>query len=68
MGFLGDAKAKLTQAVDSQGDKIAGGLDKAGQLVDKKTGGKYSEKIKTGVDKAKGALDGLDGKNDDIKD
>ncbi|MFL6172667.1 MAG: antitoxin [Marmoricola sp.] len=67
MGFLSDAKAKLTKAVDSNGDKIAGGLDKAGQLVDKKTGGKYSDKIKTGVDKAKDSLDGLDGKNDDIK-
>ena len=30
MGFLDDAKAKLTDAVDSQGDKIADGLDKAG--------------------------------------
>lgn len=67
MGFLSDAKARLTKAVDSNGDKIAGGLDKAGQLVDKKTGGKYSDKIKAGVDKAKDSLDGLDGKNDDIK-
>lgn len=68
MGFLSDAKAKLTKAVDSQGDKIAGGLEKAGELVDKKTKGKYSDKIQTGVDKAKNTLDGLDGKNDDIKD
>jgi hypothetical protein len=43
MGFLSDAKAKLTKAVDSQGDKID-----------------------TGVDKAKDALDKLDGKDDDI--
>jgi hypothetical protein len=66
MGFLSDLKAKLTKAVDSQGDKIGDGLDKAGDLVDKQTGGKYDDKIDTGVDKAKDALDGLDGKNDDI--
>jgi hypothetical protein len=59
MGFLSDAKAKLTKAVDSQGDKIGDGLEKAGDLVDKKTGHKY-------VDKAKDALDKLDGKDDDI--
>jgi hypothetical protein len=52
--------------VDSQGDKIGQGLEKAGEMVDKKTGGKYGEKIDTGVDKAKDALDDLDGKNDDI--
>jgi hypothetical protein len=66
MGFLSDLKAKLTKAVDSQGDKIGDGLDKAGDVVDKQTGGKYDDKIDTGVDKAKDALDGLDGKNDDI--
>jgi hypothetical protein len=66
MGFLNDVKAKLTKAVDSQGDKIGDGLEKAGDLVDKKTGGKYAEKIDAGVDKAKDALDDLDGKDDDI--
>jgi hypothetical protein len=66
MGFLDNAKQKLTKAVDSQGDKIAAGLDKAGDLIEKKTGGKYDDKIEGGIDKAKDALDGLDGKNDDI--
>lgn len=66
MGFLDDAKEKLKDAVDSQGDKIAQGLDKAGDLVDDKTGGKHGDKIDSAVDKAKDALDGLDGKDDDI--
>jgi len=66
MGFLSDVKAKLTKAVDSQGDKIGDGLEKAGDVVDKQTGGKYDSQIDTGVDKAKDALDNLDGKNDDI--
>lgn len=50
-------KKKAEQAVDEHGDKIAQGLDKAGDMVDKKTGGKYSDKIDTGVDKAKEALE-----------
>ena len=66
MGFLNDIKGKLTGAVDSQGDKIAAGLDKAGELIDDKTGGKFGDKVDLGVDKAKDALDGLDGKDDDI--
>jgi hypothetical protein len=67
MGFLDDAKAKLAEAVDSHGEKIAAGIDKAGDLVDEKTGGKYSEHIESGKDKAADALDSLDGKNDDIR-
>ncbi|MCW2786840.1 MAG: hypothetical protein JWP74_3357 [Marmoricola sp.] len=66
MGFLDDAKSKLTKAVDDHGGQIASGLDKAGQLVDKKTKGKYTDKIHTGIGKAKDGLDKLDGKNDDI--
>jgi len=66
MGFLSDVKAKLTKAVDSQGDKIGDGVEKAGDMVDKQTGGKYGDKIDMGVDKAKDALDDLDGKDDDI--
>jgi len=68
MGLLDNAKKKLTDAVDAHGEKIASGLDKAGEFVDKKTGGKYTEKIDGGLGKAKDALDKLDGKNDDIPD
>lgn len=66
VGFLDDAKNKLTDAVDSQGDKISDGLDKAADFASDKTGGKFDDKIETGVDKAKDALDGLDGQDDDI--
>lgn len=67
MGFLDKMKGKATQMVDKHGDQIAGGLDKAADLVDKKTKGKYRDKIATGNQKAKDALDKLDDKNDDIK-
>ena len=66
MGFLDNAKDKLTKAVDEHGDKIAGGIDKAAHAVDQRTGGKHSDKISGGAAKAKDALDKLDGKDDDI--
>ena len=49
MGFLDKLKGKAKTAVDQHGDKIAGGIDKAAAMADKKT---------------KDALDKLDGKND----
>ncbi len=66
VGFLDDAKDKLSDAVDSQGDKIGDGLDKAADFASDKTGGKFDDKIDLGADKAKDALDGLDGQDDDI--
>ena len=73
MGFLdklkgGALKARktATKAVDDHGDKIASGIDKAADVVDRKTKGKYADKIDSGREKAKDALDKLDGKNDDI--
>jgi hypothetical protein len=67
-GKSGDLKDKATGLVDSQGDKVGEGLDKAGDFADDKTGGKYGGKIDQGVDMAKDKLDGLDGQNDDIPD
>ncbi|WP_341928208.1 Rv0909 family putative TA system antitoxin [Nocardioides psychrotolerans] len=66
MGFLDDAKKKLTKAVDQHGDKIASGIDKAAAAADKKTGGKHSDKIAKATTKAKDGLDKLDKKNDDL--
>src|SRR5687768_17023394 len=62
-GFLDDAKAKRTDAADQHGDEIAIGHEKARAAVDKQTGGKHSDKITTGVAKAK---EGLDGRRDDF--
>ena len=66
MSFIDKAKEALSGAVDKHGDKVADGIDKAAKLADDKTKGKYSEKIATGAEKAKDALDNLDGKNDDL--
>lgn len=61
-------KDKLSKAVDEHGDRIGGAAEKAGKLINEKTGGKYADKIDSAVGKAKDALDGLDGQNDDIAD
>ncbi|MEO6997849.1 MAG: antitoxin [Terracoccus sp.] len=66
MGVFDNMKDKLTELVDQHGDKAGDGVDKAGDLADEKTGGKYADKVDMGQQKAKDALDGLDGKDDDI--
>lgn len=66
MGFLDKLKGKASDAVDQHGEKISDGLDKAKTFIDDKTGGKLGDKGDVAVDKAKDALDALDGKNDDI--
>ena len=67
MGFLDKMKRSVTGAVDQHGAKIATGVDKAAEAIDKKTGGKHHDKIEQGTEKTKDALDKLDGKDDDIK-
>ena len=67
MGFLDDAKAKAADAVDDHADKIESGIDKASDLVDDKTGGKFDDKIESGADKLRDGLDSLDGKDDDLR-
>lgn len=62
MGFLDDAKDKVSDLIHGHEDKVEDGIDKAGDLVDDKTGGKYEDKVDMAQDKAKDALDGLDGK------
>ena len=64
MGFLDKLRKSATKAVDEHGDKISRGLDKAADAVDKKTKGKYSGQIETGLGKTKEGLDRLDDKRD----
>lgn len=64
MGFLDKLRKGATKAVDEHGDKISRGLDKAADAVDKKTKGKYSGQIRTGLGKTKEGLDRLDDKRD----
>mgnify|MGYP000855353359 CR=1 FL=1 len=59
MGFLD----KVTDAVADHADEAEKVIDKAADLVDDKTGGKYDDQIGTGVDKAKDVIADLE-KND----
>ena len=64
MGF-DEIKDKLSDAVKQHGDRIDKGIDKAAEFVDEKTGGRYSEHIDAGVEKAKDALDSLSESGDE---
>ena len=60
MGFLDKFKDKAADAVGKHGDKISGGLDKAGEFADKKTKGKYTDKIAMGKGKIGEGMSKLD--------
>lgn len=57
MGFLDKAKDLVT---DNK-DQLKDGIDKAADVVDDRTGGKHSDHIGQVADKAKDAIDKLDG-------
>lgn len=58
MGFSDWFKKAKDTAVDNK-DTVTEGIDKAADVADDKTGGKYSEQIDAGADKAKEVVDGL---------
>ena len=60
MGFMD----KIKQAVGSNAGKAEGAVGKAAGMVDRKTGGKYTDKIDQATDKGLDAADKLDGKVD----
>ena len=57
MGLLDKAKS----LVAGNKDKVKDGIDKAADLADDKTGKKHTEQIDSAADKAKDAVDKLDG-------
>lgn len=57
---LGKLAKKVKAVVDTKGDRIASGIDKATDLVDKKTKGRYHDKLQK--------VDGLAERLDKTKD
>lgn len=53
-------KDKAGDLAAEHGDKIDAGIDKAADLANKATGGKFDEQIDSVADKAKDAADKLD--------
>ena len=60
MGFLDDAVDKAKGLVDQNDEKVDGAIEKAGDLVDDKTGDKYAGH----VDKAQDLLQEKTGEGD----
>ncbi|MEU6809441.1 antitoxin [Streptomyces sp. NPDC046831] len=56
---LGPARDTVSGFARQHGGQIEHGLDRAARLVDEKTKGKYSGKVRAGTDKAKAAVDRL---------
>jgi MT0933-like antitoxin protein len=56
MGLLDKVKG----LVGKNADKAKSTVDKAGDVVDDKTGGQYNDQIESGTEKAKDAIDKLD--------
>jgi MT0933-like antitoxin protein len=54
MGFMD----KMKEMVSGHKDQASGAIDKAGDVADDKTGGKYADKVDTAQEKAKDALGG----------
>ena len=62
MGFMDKFKGmfgKGMEAAAGQADKVEDGIDKAADVVDDKTGGKYSDQIDSGAEKAKDLVEGM---------
>jgi hypothetical protein len=60
MGFLDDAKDKISDLVNDNPEKVEEysdqGIDKAGDALDGATGGKYAEQVDAGQEKADDAI------------
>jgi hypothetical protein len=50
MGFLDDAAAKAKDLADQHDEQVDDAIEKAGDLVDEKTGDKYADKVDQGQD------------------
>ena len=55
---------KVKEMFGGHADKAKGAVDKAGDMVDEKTGGKYSDKVDMAQDKAKDFIEGAKPKSD----
>jgi antitoxin protein of toxin-antitoxin system len=64
MGKLDDMKDKAGDLASEHGDKVKEGMEKAGDFVDEKTGGKHSDKIDKGVEKGQDLVDDMGGEGD----
>ena len=62
MGLLDDLKGKAQQVIGGNEQAIKDGIEKAGDFVDTKTGGKYADKIDAVQQGASDFVDNADDK------
>ncbi len=60
VGIFDKFKKKTVDVAEEHGDNIEAGIDKAAEVADDKTDGKYTDKIESGSEKAKDLVEGLD--------
>ncbi|MEU3339336.1 antitoxin [Streptomyces sp. NPDC002144] len=56
---LKNLKDKAEDIVEAHGEAVGEGLEKAGDIIDDRTDGKYGDQIDTGVEKAKDLVERL---------
>lgn len=57
---IGDFVDKAKDLASEHEDQVTEGIDKAADMADEKTDGKYSEQVDQGAEKAKEYVEGLD--------
>ncbi|WP_319430355.1 antitoxin [Mycobacterium sp. RTGN5] len=57
MGFLDKALGKTKEVLSENADKVGQAIDKAGDIIDEKTKGKYSSTVDKVQDAAKNAVE-----------
>ena len=57
MGFLDKALGKTKEVLSENADKVGQAIDKAGDIIDQKTQGKYSSTVDKVQDAAKNAVE-----------
>jgi len=63
MGLFDEIKDKAVELIQGNNDKVDDAVEKAGDLIDEKTGGQFSDKVDMAQDKAKEVADDLDQSN-----
>lgn len=58
---VGDFVDKAKDLASEHEEEVKDGIDKAADVADEKTQGKYSNHVETGAEKAKGFVEDLDG-------
>ena len=59
MSIFDKFKKKTGDLAEEHEEKIDDAIDKGAEFIDDKTGGKHSDKIETGAEKAKDFVEGL---------